>query len=249
MSNDKPVFLCIHSAWMGGWSWQYVTEALRAKGYDSLTPDLPGHGVDKTRAEVLRLSDYVQCITSIIDKTERPVILVGHSFGGIVASQVAEARPEKVQALVYLCAFMLPSGLSFMDAIEGVDDSLVLDNLRFSDDGSSVTIAEEFMHPAVAHDVPEENFLAVKPMLVAEPTQPLAESLVLTDRNFGQIKRFYIECTEDRAIPLRLQRQMCENLSVDHVYQLESSHAAVFSKPSDIAASLEDIVIRNAFGG
>ncbi len=68
------------------------------------------------------------------------MILVGHSLGDIIISQAAENRPDKVRSLVYLCAFLLPTGGSFMKATDGVKGSMVLDNLVMSDDQTSVMI-------------------------------------------------------------------------------------------------------------
>lgn len=238
----KPTFVLIHSAWMGGWSWQHVGDGLKTNKYSYHAPDLPAHGNDKTPAGQVSLADYVNSVTSVIDKIDEPVILVGHSFGGVVASQVAEARSDKVDALVYLCALMLPDGVSFMDATKGQSDSAVLNNLEYSKDRSSVTIAEHALHKAVAHDLPMEEFIAAtKSKLVAEPTRPLGEPLRLSQERFGKIPRYYIECTNDRAIPHKSQKAMYTELPVERIYSLASSHTPMFSAPDSVVVSLVDV--------
>ncbi len=104
---------------------------------------MPAHGTDKTPRSEVSLDSYVKTVTNILDSQPEPLILVGHSLGGISISQAAENRPDKVKALVYLCAFLLPSGGSLMKATEGVKGSMVLDNLVMGDDNTSVTIKEE----------------------------------------------------------------------------------------------------------
>ena len=239
--TNKSTFVLIHSAWLGGWSWGYVAEHLKQAGHTVIAPDLPGHGQDKTPASEVTMDKYVKTITDILDQQSEPVILVGHSFGGIVASQVAEARPNKVKALIYFSAFLLPNGVSFMDATKDVTDSMVLNNLVMSEDGSSVTIKEDAIHEAVAHDVPLDAFLQAKPHLVAEPTAPLATPLVLTDARWGSIPRYYIESKKDNAIPPAIQQYMYTQLPVKKVFTLETSHAANFSAPDKVAAYFDDV--------
>ena len=237
-------FTFIHSAWMGGWQWGHVGGGLEGAGYTVSAPDLPGHGTDKTRPENITMNDYVKTMTDILDGKEEKTVLVGHSFGGVVASQVAEARPEKVEAIVYLCAFMLPNGASFLDATQGVTTSQVLNNLVFTDDGSAVGIKESALHEAVAHDVPMEAFAAAKPNLVLEPTAPLGAKLSLTDQGYGSIPKYYVECAQDNAIPLPIQRAMHGSQDVEKVYSLDTSHGAIFSKPEEVANILTDIAAR-----
>lgn len=64
------------------------------------------------------------------------------------------------------------------------------------------------MHEAFAHDIPLENFNAAKPYNVPKPSAPLSYALKVSDDNFGKIPKYYIECTEDRAIPIEVQRAM-----------------------------------------
>jgi pimeloyl-ACP methyl ester carboxylesterase len=68
------------------------------------TLDLPGHGQDRTAIREITLATYVKRVCETLDAQAEPVILVDHSMGGIVISQVAEERPEKIQTLVYLSA-------------------------------------------------------------------------------------------------------------------------------------------------
>ena len=102
--------MLIHGACHGGWCWEKVVRLLREKGNEVIAPDLPGHGSDKTPVQEVTLANCVNKVCSILDAQSKPVILVGHSMGGIVISQVAEERPEKSRLLVYLSAALVPSG-------------------------------------------------------------------------------------------------------------------------------------------
>jgi pimeloyl-ACP methyl ester carboxylesterase len=100
-------YVLIHGAWHGGWCWDKVVPLLEKAGHKVQAPDLPSHGKDKTSYRTVSLQAYADSVCGILDTQSDRVVLVGHSMGGIVISQAAEYRPEKVDTLVYLTAFLL----------------------------------------------------------------------------------------------------------------------------------------------
>jgi pimeloyl-ACP methyl ester carboxylesterase len=244
VQEEPPAFVLVHSAWLGGWAWQPLASILSAESADVFAPDLPGHGQDPTPPAQVTMDAYVRTITDLLDARQDPVVLVGHSLGGIVISQVAELRPDKVSALVYLCAFLLPDGASFLTATASVEGSMVLDNLVMAEDGHSVTIREDLVHHAFAHDVPVEQFEQVRHLIVPQPTAPLAAPLAITAQRWGSIPRYYIECTADRAIPPAVQQAMYTGLPVEQVFSLDTSHAPNFSAPDRLADYLLEVARR-----
>lgn len=234
---SQSTYVLIHSAWLGGWQWNGVANILREKGHTVLTPDLPGHGQDKTAPGDVTMADYIKTIIDILDNRENKVILVGHSFNGITVSQVAELRPNKIKKLVYLTAFLLPNGGSFFDAVQGVENSKAVENFYLSEDKTYAMIKEEEIQNAFAHDISKEAFGQAKPKIVPEPAAPLTYKLEITDEKFGSVPKYYIECTEDRAIPIAVQRAMYEG-NVVKSYSLASSHTPNFSQPDKVAEIL-----------
>jgi len=237
MNTTKETYLLVHSAWLGGWQWQGVAAALEGEGHQVIAPDLPGHGSDKTAAADITMDSYVNTLTDILDQQDLPVILVGHSFNGITVSRAAELRPNKVKAIVYLSAFLLPEGGSFIKAVQGVNGSAAVDNFYLSEDNSYALVKEDEIHNAFAHDIPAETFATAKPYIVAEPAAPLMYELEITEQNFGKLAKYYIECTLDRAIPIAVQRAMYTG-KVNKSYSLASSHTPNFSQPNELASIL-----------
>lgn len=240
MEKEKTTYVLVHSAWLGAWQWGGITKTLEEKGHTVITPDLPGHGNDKTSPKDITMKDYVKTLTDILDKQDNPVILVGHSFNGVTVSRVAELRPDKVKKLVYLTAFLLPNGGSFFKAVQGVKNSDAVDNFYLSEDKTCGLVKEEELQNSFAHDIPKEAFDKAKPSIVPEPAAPLMYELQITDENFGAIPKYYIECTEDRAIPIQVQRAMYKG-KVKKVYTLNSSHTPNFSQPENLANILLEI--------
>jgi len=230
-------FILVHPAWLGAWSWDAVIPHLTKAGHHAVAVELPGHGTDRTPAAEVTMEAYVEAVTTAID-ANGPAIVVGHSLAGIVISQAAEAKPEGVSGLVYVAAFLLPNGVSFLAATEGVQGSMVLDNLVMAPDSYSVTVKADVMHAAFAHDAPPETFEADRSRMVPEPTRPLATPLAITEERWGRIPRYYVECLEDRTIPPPVQKAMYEALPVREVFSMHASHAPNFSAPGELAQHL-----------
>ncbi len=237
----KETFLLVHSAWLGAWQWNTVKQLLIEAGHNVITPDLPGHGVDLTPAKDITMQDYVDCIVNLVDKQEEPMILLGHSFNGITVSRVAEVRPEKIKSIVYLAAFLAPAKSSFVSMIEGVEGSVAVENFYFSDDQSCALVKASEMHQAFAHDISEEVFAKANSFILPEPARPLFYELEITDKNWGAIPKYYIECTLDKAIPVAIQRAMYDG-KVEKVFSLETSHTPNFSQPKELANILIELV-------
>ncbi len=238
--DEKDSFVLVHSAWLGGWQWEGVAQSLKEAGHYVLIPDLPGHGHDKTPPSEITMETYVNYLIDLLDQQEKPVILVGHSFNGITVSRVAELRPKKVKKLVYLTAFLLPNGASFFSAVQGVEGSEAVENFYLSEDKTYALVKEAEIQNAFAHDIPVEAFDKAKPYIVPEPAAPLSYQLEVTEEHFGKIPKYYIECTQDRTIPIAVQRAMYEG-RVEKAYSLESSHTPNFSQPGELAKLLKAI--------
>lgn len=241
MNKRKETYVLVHSAWLGAWQWENVTKILKEKGHTVITPDLPGHGTDKTSPADITMDNYVTTLTGILDKQDESVILVGHSFNGITVSRVAELRPNKVKKLVYLTAFLLPNGGSFFRAVQSVKGSTAVDNFYLSEDKTYALVKDGEIQNAFAHDIPKEVFDGAKHYIVAEPAAPLMYELEITDENYGKIPKYYIECTKDRAIPIEIQRAMYKG-NVEKSYSLNSSHTPNFSQPENLANILLEIL-------
>lgn len=148
-------FVLVHGGWNGGWCWEKVVPLLEEAGHRVEAPDLPGSGDDPTPIPEVSLRSYADRISGVLDAQPEPAVLVGHSSGGVVVSQAAEQRPEKVKLLVYLAAFLLRDGETLFGVGENETGSLVLPNLVMSEDGASATLREDVIREALLHDCPD----------------------------------------------------------------------------------------------
>lgn len=109
----------VHGAWGGGLIWRGIAQTLRKAGHEVYTPTLTGLG---DRKHLLRrdvdLGTHVQDVLGLIDYEDlADIVLVGHSYGGMVVSGVADAVPSKIASLVYLDAFVPENGRALFDLL------------------------------------------------------------------------------------------------------------------------------------
>ncbi len=114
---DLPTIVFVHGAWAGGWHFRKVEPLLRAAGYPVYRPTLTGLGERVHLAEPrINLSTHVEDIVKVIEFEDLDgVVLVGHSYGGMVISGVAERVPDRLTQLVYFDAIVPEDGESVMD--------------------------------------------------------------------------------------------------------------------------------------
>ena len=231
-------YVLIHGAWHGGWCWDKVVPLLKEKGHKVEAPDLPGHGNDKTPISEISLQAYVDRVCQILDAQSEPVILVGHSMGGLIITQTAEYRPEKVKTLVYLTAFLLRNGEFLLQHAEGDKEALVLPNLIMAEDQSYATVKEKALKEIFYADCSDEDVTRAKSLLVSQAAPPFATPVNTTQEKFGRVPRVYISCLRDKAISPAVQEKMYTALPCKKVIAMDTSHSPFFSAPVELAGHL-----------
>ncbi len=236
-------YILVHGAWAGGWCWDKVVPLLRQAGHQVETLDLPGHGHDRTPIREITLASYTKRVCEVLDTQAEQVILVGHSMGGIVISQVAEERPEKIQKMVYLSAFLVQNGESLFQLASIDSDSLVFPNLILNEEqGYSMFKEETPFKEMFGADCSDEDIEWAKSLLVPEPLAPSVTPIHTTVENYGRIPRVYIESLRDRAISPSIQKKMYTALPCQKIISMETGHASFFSAPEELVRHLLSIV-------
>jgi pimeloyl-ACP methyl ester carboxylesterase len=233
--------LLIHGAWHGSWCWRkVVVPLLESRGHVVVAPDLPGHGDDKTPVATVTLKSYTDRICEEVAGQGTPVILVGHSMGGVAITQAAENCAEGIGALVYVCAFLPRNGDSLMSWALQDPKSLVNANIIPLSDGV-VGISPEAVHEAFYANCSNEDAAFARSRLAPQASQPLEAAVQSTAERWGQIPRYYIECTCDRALTLRVQRKMQKHSPCRRTFTIDTDHSPFFSAPEQLADILSQI--------
>ncbi|MGG0258917.1 alpha/beta fold hydrolase [Bacillus mycoides] len=231
-------YVLVHGAWQGEWAWEFVRPQLEAFGHTVVTLDLPGSGKDMTPSQNITLDSYVNVVTATIDQQNENVILVGHSMGGIVITQTAEYIPNKIDKLVYLCAFLPQNGESLGSKLNGENGP------QFSINEKDLTaelipelIEQTFLNATEDGSIKEASFNQMRP----QPLGPFQQEIKISEENFGTIDRIYIETTLDRAIPIDFQRRMNTETPCVKIITLEADHSPFFSKTTELVSHLHEL--------
>lgn len=233
-------FVLIHGSWHSAWNWHKVVPLLEKAGHKAIAVDLPGMGRDKTPIQDVKMSSTVEKLCELIDSIPGKVILVGHSKNGIMISQVAEYRPEKIEKLVYLAAYLIPNGKTQREYSVQDTEGWLKKYVTQHPETNSHTLQPEIYKEGLYHDCDDDITELAKILLSHEPVESGTTPLELTAENFGSVPRVYIECTEDRAVTPFIQRKMYTETPCEKVYQLPTSHSPFFSRPKELVDILLD---------
>ena len=239
--DSQKTFVLIHGSWHSAWNWYKVTPILEKRGHRVLAPDLPAMGRDKTPVQEVEFDKTVDQLCQMIDAVEGQVVLVGHSKNGVLISQVAEKRPHKVEKLVYLAAVLAKNGKSAVDYFRLDEGEVLGPHITYDSATNSSRLLPAIYREGLYHDCEEEITDMANIILSDEPRQTATHPIAITEKNWGSVPRYYIECTEDRAITPPLQQRMYREIPCEKVYKLNSSHSPFFSMPEALVDILIDI--------
>lgn len=237
MSN---IYVLVHGAWQGGWIWEKVTPLLEEKGHIVHAVDLPGHGRDKRDPAAQDLESYARDLAGRLEQMPRPVVLVGHSLGGMTISQAACYAPGKVKELIYICAFLPRDGQSADGGQDGIKPT---DWAAMAAQGKGVTLADggktSIMDPVAAagmvmNCLPQQEALQHTEKFTRQPLAAQYQAVKLCGE-FYSIPKTYIRCLQDMITPLEKQDKMAADSAVENVYTLDTDHSPFFSAPRELA--------------
>jgi pimeloyl-ACP methyl ester carboxylesterase len=227
-------YVLIHGSWHSAWNWHKVVPLIEKAGHKAIAIDLPGMGRDKTPIDQVKMETTVEKICALIDSIPGKVILVGHSKNGIMISQAAEYRPDKIEKLVYLAAYLVPNGKTQREYSVQDSEGWLKPHVVMNEEGNAHTLRPEIYKEGLYHDCSDDITELAKILLSHEPVESGITPLQLTEANFGRVPRVYVECTDDRAVTPFIQRKMYTETPCEKVYTLPTSHSPFFSKPKEL---------------
>lgn len=238
MANRK-LFVLVHGSWHGGWCWDKVVPLLRQSGHDAIALDLPGRAGDRTPAKEITLDAYAKEICRVVNRRAEPVVLVGHSMGGLAVTQAAEYCFGKIETLIYVCGFLLKNGQTLADVYRTAGQGLTLGNLSINEAEGTVFFRENApIREIFYHDCSTEDFEWARALLVPEPVRPRETPVQTSEGRFGSIPRVYLETLRDKSIPHSLQQQMYADLPCRRVYSMNTGHSPFLAAPDELVAHL-----------
>ena len=231
------VFVIAHGAWSSAWAWKKMRPLLRAAGHEIWTPTYTGLGERGHLASpAVDLDTHIRDVVGVLEMEDlRDIILIGHSYGGMVATGVADRARERIAQLVYLDAFVPQDGQSLFDLQPAEARDQMRELARTS--GEGWRLPPNPMPP----DTPEADVAWATPRRLPQPLKTFEQVLRFTG-NMPPPPRSYIYCRRSRPgdvfrqFLLRAQRE-----SGWRHFELDASHNPHITTPQALLELLQEI--------
>lgn len=226
-------YVLVHGAWHGGWCWSKVRRLLEEAGANVYTPTLTGLGERAHLASPdIGLETHIQDLLGMVEyETLTDVILVGHSYSGVVITAVGDRIPDRLSRLVYLDAVVPRTGQCLFDCTGADFRRRMEEQMRIrGEDWRIPPASAERLGLFRDHDIDW-----VVPKLVAHPYRTFIEPVQLGDAAATLVPRTYINCIggNPRGGPRAAQAE-----GIDDYHELSTGHDAMITAPGDVAELL-----------
>lgn len=234
-------YVLVHGAWHDGQSWNRVATLLTAQGHRVLTPSLTGHG-DKAHllSPEVGLTTHVDDITGLIlDQDLSDIVLVGHSYAGMIISSVANRIPERLSRLVYIDAMVPTHGENAIDAMPITQ--LLIDDAAATAQPWRIPPLPEFPAPLGLFGVTDPDDLAwLKSTLTDESVLCFQQPVEMDNPAQAMIPRVHILCvgSQPEGVTRRPIPKTQPNGEPSRVHELESGHDCMITKPVELSELL-----------
>jgi pimeloyl-ACP methyl ester carboxylesterase len=224
-------FMLVHGSFHGGWCWQKVARLLRQAGHEVYTPTLTGLGERSHLATPQTgLETHIQDILQVFEYEDlNNVVLVGHSYSGLVNSSVAEHIPQRLSRLIYLDAFIPHDGQSAFDLMPGMEEQWAQ---LAATDGDGWLVPP--MPPVALGITNRADAAWVQSRLTPMPLLTHQQRVHLNSSQARQIRRTYILCIQ---FGFQATGREAQSLGWDY-FELDTGHDAMITMPEELAQTL-----------
>ena len=237
------IFVLVHGAWSGSFTWRKVRPLLTAQGHDVYTPCLTGLG---ERAHLtgpqVNLSLHVQDVVNAVWYEDlRDITLVGYSYGGMVVTGVADAIAKRVSALVYLDAFLPETGQSLFDI------NIPANTQRFVANAGNCGGIAVPSPPAAFFNVNAADAARVDRLATPFPMAAMAERLTLTGAHASVPRHVYVHGTVlPRESPFKPFYDRVKADPTWSAHALACGHHVMLDMPEKTAEILEQAALAHS---
>lgn len=236
----SDTYVLVHGAWHTGAELEPTAEALRARGHRVFCPTLAGNrpGDDRSRAT---LSEAVASLLDYLDAHDLDgVRLVGHSYGGMVLSMVADRVPDRIRRLVYANAFVPHDGECLLDLVPPHYRAM-FDQLAAASDGA-IALPYDIWREAFMNDADAALATSAYERLNLHPYGTFSEPARLSRPPAAwPMGKSYLNCQQDVALPHSMpwHPRLSERLGLFRYVECEGSHELLFTNPHRFAVAIE----------
>ena len=234
-------YVLVHGAWHTGAELEPVAAVIRAAGHHVFTPTIKGN-----RPGDAKTTGPDEAIQSIVDylavNNLKDVILLGHSYGGMIITGVADRAADRIRRLVYWNAFVPNNSESLNDMVPPIYVGL-FDAIAAERGDGSVVLPFPIWREAFINDADLETAQRTYDILNPHPLKTFSDKISLqTNPAEMTIAKSYINCTEDTALPhgYPWHPRLSEKLGLFRLIQVPGSHELCFSNPQALERSIKE---------
>jgi len=234
--STGQTFVLVHGAWHGGWCWSRVADRLRAAGHRVFTPTQTGLGERKhLLSKDITLDTFTKDITKVIEAEELTnIVLVGHSFGGLTISGVADVMPERIRHLVYLDSLVVEGGKSPFDSLPPEVAAARKKAAEESSGGLSLPAP-----PPSAFAVSDANDAEwLKRRLTPHPLGTYISKQNIKGPVGNNLPRTYIHCTNPSYLATQASRDFVKAQQGWRWAEIATGHDAMVTAPDELSRLL-----------
>ena len=225
--SDKPAIVLVHGFWGGAAHWAKVILELKARGFDK---------VFAVENPLTALADDAERTRKMVAQIDGPVVLVGHSYGGKVITEMGDM--PNVKALVYIAAFAPDAGES-AGAISQANPPAAFGNIAPDSDGF-LWVAQDKFRDSFAQDLPEDETVVMAVTQKAPVGSTFGDNV--TAPAWKAKPSWYQISSQDRMIHPDNQRMMSARMGAKTIITLDASHASLASRPVEVT----DLIVEAA---
>jgi pimeloyl-ACP methyl ester carboxylesterase len=229
-------FVLVHGTWLGGWCWSRVADRLRGAGHRVFTPTLTGLGERKhLLSKDITLDTFTKDIVNVLEAEELTnIVLVGHSFGGLAISGVADAMPDRIRHLVYLDSLMVERGKSPFDSLPA---DVVAARLKAAEETSG-GLSVSNPPPSAFGVFDEKDTEWLKRRLTPHPLGTYTSTLNIKAPVGNNLPRTYIYCANPTYAPLQTSRNWVKAQQGWRWAEITTGHYAMVTAPDELTRML-----------
>ena len=230
-------FVVAHGAWSAGWAWKKMRPLLRSRGHELFTPTYTGLGERAHLASKdIDLETHIADVLGVLEYEDlHGVTLIGHSYGGMVATGVADRASARIAQLVYLDGFVPRDGQALLDLVS--PEARQARTQAVESAGEGWRIPPDPMPP----DTAPEDVAWATPRRVMQPVKTFTQPIRLTG-TVERLPRTYIYCRRKAGYdPFRQFADRLRNAEEWEYFEMDASHSPHITAPHELAALLEKI--------
>lgn len=225
--NEKPTIVLVHGFWGGAAHWGKVIPLLHRQGFTV-------HAVENPLSS---LADDAERTRKMVKQIQGPVVLVGHSYGGAVITEMGDL--PNVRSLVYIAAFAPDAGES-AGSISQAMPPQAFANIQADSDGY-LWVAQEKFHESFCQDLSSDEALVMAVTQKAPVGSTFGDAI--SAPAWKQKPCWYQVSNQDRMLNPENQKMMAARMNARKTIELDASHASLSSEPEAVAALIIEAAV------